>query len=89
MSPSKTAEIICDELANKMGVHKGYLLGLQEVICNGTMMRPIHYSELVLDIVLQWAYWDVKYRKDNYIVCIQPNSLLIEIMPFVSAKSRY
>ncbi|XP_015364113.1 PREDICTED: arf-GAP with Rho-GAP domain, ANK repeat and PH domain-containing protein 2 [Diuraphis noxia] len=82
LSPSKTALMVCDELANKMGAHGGYLLGLQEVVCNGTMIRPIHHSELLLDIVLLWAYWDVKYRKDNYIVCLQPNSLLIEILPF-------
>jgi len=81
--------MICDELANKMGARGGYLLGLQEVVCNGTMIRPIHHSELLLDIVLLWAYWDVKYRKDNYIVCLQPNSLLIEIVPFVSDKLIY
>jgi len=84
LSPSKTALMICDELANKMGARGGYLLGLQEIVCNGTMIRPIHHSELLLDIVLLWAYWDVKYRKENYIVCLQPNSLLIEILPFVS-----
>ncbi|XP_026806441.1 arf-GAP with Rho-GAP domain, ANK repeat and PH domain-containing protein 2 [Rhopalosiphum maidis] len=82
LSPSKTALMICDELANKMGARGGYLLGLQEVVCNGTMIRPIHHTELLLDIVLLWAYWDVKYRKENYIVCLQPNSLLIEIVPF-------
>lgn len=76
--------MICDELANKMAARGGYSLGLQEVVCNGKMIRPIHHSELLLDIVLSWAYWDSKYRKDNYIVCLQPNSLLIEIMPFVS-----
>lgn len=86
MSPNKTALMICDELANKMGARGGYLLGLQEVVCNGAMIRPIHYSEFLLDIVLSWAYWDIKYRKDNYIVCLQPNSLIIEIMPFVSNK---
>lgn len=80
--------MICDELANKMRAHKGYLLGLQEVVCNGTLIRPIHYSEFLLDIVLQWAYWDVEYRKDNYIVCLLPNTLLTEIMPFVSTKSK-
>ncbi|VVC36622.1 Hypothetical protein CINCED_3A004536 [Cinara cedri] len=83
LSPNKTALMVCDELANKMGACGGHLLGLQEVICNGTMIRPIHFSEFLLDIVLSWAYWNVTYRKDNYIVCLQPNSLLIEIMPFV------
>lgn len=78
--------MVCCELANKMGASGGYLLGLQEVVCDGAMIRPIHHSECLLDIVLLWAYWDVKYRKDNYIVCLQPNSLLIEIMPFVSNK---
>lgn len=76
--------MICEELANKMGVCGGHVLGLQEVVCNGTLIRPIHYSESLLNIVLSWAYWDVKYRKDNYIVCLQPNSLLLDIIPFVS-----
>lgn len=78
--------MICNELANKMGACAGYFLGLQEVICNGTLVRPIHHSEFLLDIVLRWAYWDIKYRKDNYIICLRPNSLLTEIMPFVSSK---
>lgn len=78
--------MICNELANKMGACAGYFLGLQEVVCNGTLVRPIHHSECLLDIVLRWAYWDVKYRKDNYIICLQPNTLLLEIMPFVSNK---
>ncbi|XP_050548624.1 arf-GAP with Rho-GAP domain, ANK repeat and PH domain-containing protein 2 [Daktulosphaira vitifoliae] len=82
LNPSKTAEMVCKELANKMGVCAGYLLGLQEVVCNGSLIRPIHHSEFLLDIVLRWAYWDIKYRRDNYIICLQPNSLLIEIMPF-------
>ncbi|XP_050440642.1 arf-GAP with Rho-GAP domain, ANK repeat and PH domain-containing protein 2 [Adelges cooleyi] len=82
LSPSKTAEMVCEELANKMGVCVGYLLGLQEVVCNGLLIRPIHHSEFLLDIVLRWAYWDLKYRRENYIVCLQPNSLLVEIIPF-------
>lgn len=84
MSPSKTALMVCNELANKLGACGGYLLGLQEVVCNGKMFRPIHHTECLFDIVLMWGYWDEKYRKDNYIVCLQPNSLLIEIVPFVS-----
>lgn len=79
--------MICDELANKMGACAGYLLGLQEVVCNGAMIRPIHHSEFLLEIVLQWAYWDVKYRKDNYIICLQQDSLLIETLSFVSNKN--
>lgn len=79
--------MVCDELASKMGASRGYSLGLQEVICNGTMFRPIHHSEFLLDIVLLWGYWDEKYRKDNYIVCLLPNSLLSKIMPFVSRNN--
>lgn len=78
--------MVCDELVGKMGVIGGQFLGLQESIGNGTMFRPIHYSECVLDIVLLWGYWDEKHRKDNYIICLCTNELLFEIIPYVSSK---
>lgn len=31
-------------------------------------MRPIHYTEKVLDVVLRWGYWDELDRKDNCLI---------------------
>lgn len=81
MSPQKTSDEICKELSDKMG-HPSYLLCLEEVICNGSMFRPLHHTERVLDTVLRWGYWDERDRKDNCLV-LKKNDLLQHVAPLV------
>ncbi|XP_035910362.1 uncharacterized protein LOC118511409 [Anopheles stephensi] len=66
VNPTKTAADICKELAAKTK-HPWYKLTLYEVIANDALVRPIHYSEKVLEIVVRWTYWDEADRKNNYL----------------------
>ncbi|KAK4876934.1 hypothetical protein RN001_009440 [Aquatica leii] len=67
IGPQKTAYEVCLELsANaKLGVHE---LQLEEHVLNDNLIRPIHHTEKVLDVVLRWGYWDEPDRKDNALV---------------------
>lgn len=66
VGPNKTAYDICKELSAhiKFAVHE---LVLEEIILNDKLIRPIHYQEKVLNVVLKWGYWDEQDRKDNYL----------------------
>ncbi|KRT82213.1 hypothetical protein AMK59_4084, partial [Oryctes borbonicus] len=67
IGPQKTAYEICSELSVKikLPVHE---LVLEELVLNDNLIRPIHYTEKVLDIVLKWGYWDDADRKDNCLI---------------------
>ena len=54
VTPTKTAADICKELAAKTK-HPWYKLTLYEVIANDALIRPIHYSEKVLEIVVRYV----------------------------------
>lgn len=66
LTPTKTADEICKELAPIIN-RAAYELSLNEVILNGTLQRPLHYSEKVLDVVLIWSHWSHEDRKDNFL----------------------
>merc|ERR1712083_1206219 len=38
------------------------------LILGGALQRPIHYSELVLDVTLKWGNWGEEDRRDNYLL---------------------
>ncbi|ELT90848.1 hypothetical protein CAPTEDRAFT_226965 [Capitella teleta] len=46
--------------------------GLFEVISSSELERPIHYSEKVLDVVLQWGQWSEVVSRNNAI-CLKRN----------------
>ncbi|XP_050076015.1 uncharacterized protein LOC126563382 [Anopheles maculipalpis] len=77
VNPTKTAADICKELASKTK-HPWYKLTLYEVIANDTLVRPIHYSEKVLEIVVRWTYWDEADRKNNYLT-LKPTTTLNDV----------
>ena len=58
-------------------------LVLHEAILGGALQRPIHYSELVLDVTLKWGSWGEEDRRDNYLL-LKRNILYEEAigMPF-------
>ena len=43
-------------------------LVLHEAVIGGALQRPIHHSELVLDVALKWGSWGEEYRRDNYLL---------------------
>ncbi|KAF5288224.1 hypothetical protein FQA39_LY03992 [Lamprigera yunnana] len=67
IKPQKTAYEVCVELSSKINleVHE---LQLEEHVLNDSLIRPIHHTEKVLDVVLRWGYWDESDRKDNVLV---------------------
>ncbi|XP_053694159.1 uncharacterized protein LOC128742009 [Sabethes cyaneus] len=77
ITPTKTASDICKELAAKAG-SEWYRLTLYEVIGGGALIRPVHYTERALEIVLRWTYWDEADRKTNYL-SIRPTSTLNDV----------
>lgn len=67
IGPQKTAYEVLVELSTKknLEVHE---LQLEEHVLNDNLVRPIHHSEKVLDVVLRWGYWDEPDRKDNALI---------------------
>ncbi|XP_062538328.1 uncharacterized protein LOC134206614 [Armigeres subalbatus] len=74
ITPTKTASDICKELAGKTPF-QWYKLTLYEVIGDGSLTRPIHYSERALEVVLRWTYWNDVDRKNNYLSIRQTTTL--------------
>lgn len=77
ITPTKTASDICKELCGKTN-YEWYRLTLYEVIGDGTLTRPVHYSEKALEIVLKWTYWDDADRKNNYLA-IRPTTTFNDV----------
>ncbi|PSN41421.1 hypothetical protein C0J52_16872 [Blattella germanica] len=76
IGPQKLAREVCSELCSKMSL-PAHELCLEEVVCGGSLTRPLHHTERVLDVVLRWGYWDDADRKDNCLVLCK-NSILKE-----------
>lgn len=66
VTPQKTVYELCKELETQMKI-PAHQMTLMEVILNGSLQRPIHYSEKVLNNVLRWANWPDDDRKTNYL----------------------
>lgn len=81
INPTKTCESVCQELASRVNMQP-HLLCLEEVICNESLRRPLHYKERLFDCVLRWSYWDEVDRKNNYLL-LTPNNIVREILPLV------
>ncbi|XP_058063484.1 uncharacterized protein LOC131213459 [Anopheles bellator] len=74
ITPTKTASDVCKELASRT-VYPWNKLTLYEIVLNGALVRPIHYGEKVLEIVVRWTYWDEADRKNNYLT-LRPTTTL-------------
>lgn len=66
LTPTKTVYDVCKELAPKMN-RAPFAITLSEIILNGALQRPLHYSEKLFDVVLKWSYWPESDRKDNFL----------------------
>ncbi|CAG9770406.1 unnamed protein product [Ceutorhynchus assimilis] len=69
IGPQRTAYEVCLELSDKIKspVHE---IILEESVLGDKLLRPIHHTEKVLDVVLKWSYWNESDRKDNYLTCV-------------------
>lgn len=68
ITPQKTVYQICKELASQTNPRiEPHNLSLVEIILNGELSRPLHYSERVLDTILRWTSWPDSDRKSNYL----------------------
>ncbi|KAF4526299.1 hypothetical protein B566_EDAN015214 [Ephemera danica] len=74
INPQKTAFEVCAELG------RGDDHILQEVVLGGALLRPVHATEKVFDVVVRWGYWDETDRKDNQLV-LAPCPVYQEILP--------
>ncbi|XP_030762777.1 arf-GAP with Rho-GAP domain, ANK repeat and PH domain-containing protein 1 [Sitophilus oryzae] len=72
IGPNRTAYEVCMELCDKIGKPAlgNHEIILEEVVLDDRLVRPIHHTEKVLDVVLKWSYWDDADRKNNYITCV-------------------
>ncbi|KAJ6640262.1 Arf-GAP with Rho-GAP domain, ANK repeat and PH domain-containing protein 3 [Pseudolycoriella hygida] len=66
LTPTKTVYDVCKELASKIN-RPPFAITLSEIILNGALQRPLHYSEKLFDVVLKWSYWPECDRKDNFL----------------------
>lgn len=81
VSPSMTTLDLCHyALQNVRIKEKLEHLTVFEVVNNGEMERPLHFSEIVLSVTLQWARWADSEAKDNYLV-IKRNDLYLQVLP--------
>lgn len=55
-----------------------FAITLSEIILNGALQRPLHYSEKLFDVVLKWSYWPESDRKDNFLR-LRPMKYLKEV----------
>lgn len=55
-------------------------LFLHEVILGGLMERPIHHSEIMLEVTLKWGQWSESDRRENYLV-LKSNTFYDESLP--------
>ena len=59
-------------------------LVLHEAILNGDLQRPIHHTEIILDVVLKWGSWVGEGdRKDNHLL-LKRNVLYEEAINYAS-----
>jgi Arf-GAP with Rho-GAP domain, ANK repeat and PH domain-containing protein 1 len=66
ITPQKTVFELCKELESQMKI-SAHDMTLMEVILNGELQRPLHYSEKVLNTVLRWSNWPEDDRKTNFL----------------------
>lgn len=66
ITPTKTVLELCKELESQMNL-PAHKMTLMEIILNGELQRPLHYSEKVLNIVLRWSNWPEADRKTNFL----------------------
>ncbi|XP_077301574.1 rhoGAP_ARAP and RA_ARAPs domain-containing protein RhoGAP15B [Arctopsyche grandis] len=64
VGPTQTCGDICLQLSSKVKMEP-HTLCLEEVVCEQKLRRPIHHSEIVLDVVFNWGNWDQCDRKEN------------------------
>ena len=53
---------------------------LHEVVLGGMLERPIHHSEIMLDVTLKWGTWSEQDRRDNYLL-LKTNTFYDEALP--------
>lgn len=82
IGPQKTAFDVCRELGDKAG-YAPHQLCLEEYNLLGSLERPLHHSEKVLEAVARWGYWDTEDRKDNVLI-LKKDRLYKDIVPLVS-----
>jgi len=63
---------IPSEKLEKMFIH--------EVVLGGSLERPLHHSEKMLDVTLRWGTWHENDRHDNYLL-LKTNQFYLEALP--------
>eukprot|EP00092_Neocalanus_flemingeri_P004733 GFUD01005098.1.p1 GENE.GFUD01005098.1~~GFUD01005098.1.p1 ORF type:complete len:1563 (+),score=315.45 GFUD01005098.1:146-4834(+) len=53
---------------------------IHEVVLGGSLERPLHHSEKMLDVTLRWGTWDAEDRHDNYLL-LKTNQFYLEALP--------
>ena len=53
---------------------------IHEVVMGGSLERPLHHSERLLDVTLRWGSWDEADRHDNYLL-LKHNLFYSEALP--------
>ncbi|XP_040570761.1 arf-GAP with Rho-GAP domain, ANK repeat and PH domain-containing protein 2 isoform X2 [Lepeophtheirus salmonis] len=55
-------------------------LFLHEVVMEGALERPLHHSEVMLDVNLRWGSWSTEDRKNNCLL-LKRNTLYEQALP--------
>ncbi|GAB6027272.1 hypothetical protein CHUAL_001557 [Chamberlinius hualienensis] len=81
LSPAITAYDLCKYACQQARLReRPENMAVFEVVCDGDLERPLHYSEIVLAVTLRWATWADSDAKENYLV-IKNNDILHRILP--------
>ena len=53
---------------------------IHEVVLGGSLERPLHHSEKMLDVTLRWGTWTESDRHDNYLL-LKTNQFYLDALP--------
>jgi len=68
VKPNMTASEMTEKVLTEKNLGLDCGLVLHEVVMGGALQRPIHHTELVLDVTLKWGSWGEQERRDNYLL---------------------
>ncbi len=85
VKPSMTALEMTQKVLTENSMTSDEAAGfiLHEVVHGGSLQRPIHYKELVLDVTLKWGTWCEQDRRDNYLL-LKKNILYEEALLYAT-----
>jgi len=84
LSPTTTAQELIEYIYSKTSIKEPIdQLSVYEVVCDNQFERFLHYSEVVLSVIISWTInWPAQDAKTNYLV-VKKNNSYSKLEPFL------